>query len=306
MKNSFKSHLKLFLLGTALASPAWAGGNGGTTAVPFLTMGAGARALAMGEAATASANDATALYWNPGALMGVEGQSATFMHAASIENSSYDYAAFARHRGSSAWGASLQYFSAGSIDQTDNTGEKSGSMTPNDVALTGGYARSFNGFGAGASLKYIQSTLVNTARAMAVDGGVLTPRFFSDRMRAGLSLTNLGTKIKYDQESSPLPMTWRCGLEAYPHKGWTGDLEAVAPKGENMHLALGGEYRLSFAQEMNISVRGGYNTRSSSGGKAEGLSAGMGFGWRGLAVDYAFVSHGDLDPSQVISVGYRF
>ena len=69
-------------------------GGGGTTAVPFLTMGAGARALAMGDAATATANDATALYWNPATLLRIENQSATFMHAATLENSAYDYAAY--------------------------------------------------------------------------------------------------------------------------------------------------------------------------------------------------------------------
>lgn len=306
MKKTNKAVLKGIMICAVFAGQIWAGGKGGTTAVPFLTMGAGARALAMGVAATVASRDSTALYWNPGALMGMEGQSATFMHAAAMENSFYDYAAFARHKGPSAWGASLQYFSAGSIDTTDTAGEKSGAMTPNDAALTGGYARSIGGYGVGGSVKYVQSSLLNTARAMAVDGGIMTPRFFGDRLRAGLSLANLGSKIKYDQESAPLPMTWRGGVEAYPHKGWTGALDAVAPKGESMHLAFGAEYRLTFAQEMNISLRGGYNTRPSGGGKAEGLSAGMGFGWRGLDVDYAFVSHGDLDPSQVISVGYRF
>ena len=50
-------------------------------------------------------------------------------------------------------------------------------------------------------------------------------------------------------------------------------MDVVAPKGENVHLALGAEYR---------------------------------FGWRKLSVDYAFVSHGDLDPIQVMSIGIDF
>jgi hypothetical protein len=57
---------------------------------------------------------------------------------------------------------------------------------------------------------------------------------------------------------------------------------------------------------LSLAFRGGYNTRESTGGSADGLSAGLGFGWRNLTVDYSFVSHGDLDPSQVLSVGFGF
>ena len=38
----------------------------------FLNIGAGARGLAMGGAQVASANDATAGYWNPAGLTGVK------------------------------------------------------------------------------------------------------------------------------------------------------------------------------------------------------------------------------------------
>ena len=40
----------------------------GTTAAPFLKIGVGARALAMGEASVTQASDVTALYWNPAGL----------------------------------------------------------------------------------------------------------------------------------------------------------------------------------------------------------------------------------------------
>ena len=40
----------------------------GTTAASFLEIGIGSRAIAMGGAFVAVANDATALYWNPGGL----------------------------------------------------------------------------------------------------------------------------------------------------------------------------------------------------------------------------------------------
>jgi hypothetical protein len=38
-----------------------------------------------------------------------------------------DYAAYGRGNGTSAWGVGLQYFSAGDVDQTDLTGNNTGS-----------------------------------------------------------------------------------------------------------------------------------------------------------------------------------
>ena len=40
----------------------------GSSAVPFLTIGIGARATAMGGAFTSVASDVTALYWNPAGI----------------------------------------------------------------------------------------------------------------------------------------------------------------------------------------------------------------------------------------------
>jgi hypothetical protein len=301
-----KSIVFMVLTGLFMVSTQVMAKSAGTTAVPFLTMGVGARALAMGEAATAASRDATSLYWNPGGLSGIEGPSATFMHAAALEQSSLDYAAYGRGNGKSAWGVGLQYFSAGDVDQTDNSGNNTGSLTPSDLALTGGYARAVHGYGVGVSAKYVQSKLVDTAKTLAADGGVMTPAFWKERLRFGGSVSNLGGEIKYDQESAPLPLTLRGGLEVKPWKGWTGALDVVAPKGEDVHMAVGAEYRLSVVNEISVAFRGGYNTQKSVGGSADGLSAGLGFGWRNLTVDYAFVSHGDLDPSQVLSIGYGF
>lgn len=301
-----KSIVFMVLTGLFMVSTQVMAKSAGTTAVPFLTMGVGARALAMGEAATAASRDATSLYWNPGGLSGLEGPSATFMHAASLEESTYDYAAYGKGNGKTGWGVGVQYFSAGDVDQTDLSGEKTGSLTPNDVALSGGYGRKMGGFGLGASVKYVQSTLVDTARTIGLDGGLQTPWYAGNRLRGGASVSNVGGKIKYDQESVPLPMLLRLGLEARPWKGWTGSVDVVSPKGEDTHIAVGGEYQLNLGTEFSLALRGGYNSRTSVGGNADGLSAGLGFGWQKLTVDYAFVSHGDFDPSQVISVGYGF
>src|SRR4030081_2917596 len=48
-------------------SKAWASGAG-TTGAEILKIGVGARAIAMGEAYAAQADDVSSLYWNPGGL----------------------------------------------------------------------------------------------------------------------------------------------------------------------------------------------------------------------------------------------
>lgn len=63
----------------------------------FLNIGAGARGLAMGNAQVASANDATAGYWNPAGLAGVkDNPNLNLMHADYFAGiAKYDYAALA-------------------------------------------------------------------------------------------------------------------------------------------------------------------------------------------------------------------
>ncbi len=62
----------------ALAAPA---GSATKYAGEFLTYGVGARALAMGGAFSAVADDATTAYWNPAGLATVEQNEVNFMHA---------------------------------------------------------------------------------------------------------------------------------------------------------------------------------------------------------------------------------
>ena len=53
----------------------------GKYASDFLSIGAGARALAMGSSSVASASDATSGYWNPAGLVSVSKHSLVMMHA---------------------------------------------------------------------------------------------------------------------------------------------------------------------------------------------------------------------------------
>ena len=93
----------------ALLAVLWLSGSGpasgmgssdrGTSSAELLKLGVGARAVAMGEAFSAAADDATALYWNAAGLTRVSAQSATFMHAPYVDGSFFNYAVYGRKLG---------------------------------------------------------------------------------------------------------------------------------------------------------------------------------------------------------------
>lgn len=87
----------------------------------FLSVGAGARGLAMGGAFCAVADDATAGYWNPAGLIRIDGQEAQFMHSERFGGIvTYDYLGYGRSNGTTGLGASLFRTDVGDIANTLN------------------------------------------------------------------------------------------------------------------------------------------------------------------------------------------
>jgi len=134
------------------------------------------------------------------------------MHAPYVASSFFDYVGFAKNtNGSNAWGTGLQYFSAGTITQTNDSGFEQGSFTPYDLALSGGYAHQFEPLSIGFSLKYIRSQILTSAQTAALDFGVLSRPLLEDRLRLGRRDDEFGGKMKFEQESDRLPLAFRLG-----------------------------------------------------------------------------------------------
>ncbi len=169
----------------------------GSTAAPFLNIAVSPRAISMGGAFVATANDVSGLYWNPAGVAQVESNEAMFSYSKWFADITYNWAgAMLNLEGAGTVGLSVTYLDYGDIEITtlseqDGTGQF---YSAYDMALGLTYAYNLTDrFSLGGTVKYIQQKIWNSsASAFAVDLGVL---FNSDinGLRIGATITNFGS-----------------------------------------------------------------------------------------------------------------
>lgn len=301
--------LALSILATADSALAAFGDSArGTSSAQFLLLGAGARETAMGDAVVAGAEGAPSLYWNPARMTSVERRSASFMHSARVGGSSLEYLGYVQALGS-RWslGASLQYFSFGSVDETDTTGASVGSLNPNDAAVAFGAAHRLPGenpWSVGASIKAVRTEVRRSAMAFAVDLGATTPSFGA--FSGALVVQNAGTKLKLDADATPLPLVVRAGVRwARPTR--SVELDLISPRDNSPHFAIGGEQILRATQSIGVAARAGFNSRAARDGAGfSGMTFGFGILLPRASVDYALATVGALGMDHRLSATIRF
>ncbi|MAW83218.1 MAG: hypothetical protein CL832_02045 [Crocinitomicaceae bacterium] len=193
-----------------------------TTAVPFLLISPDSRSGAMGDAGVAISPDANAIHWNPAKLVFIDPNedigfslSYTPWLRALVNDINLAYlAGFKRLDRFSTIGASLRYFSLGSITFTDNFGSTIRDFKPSEFALDLVYSRKLSdNFSAGISARYINSnltggTMVAGANTKAGQSGstdlslyyISNPFKIADKnskVAFGTNISNIGAKISY-------------------------------------------------------------------------------------------------------------
>lgn len=312
----------------------------GSTAAPFLNIAVGPRAIALGGAFVATANDVTSLYWNPAGASRSQSNEAVFAHSKWFADINYNWAGVMLNLdGGGTVGLSLNYLDYGKMEVTTlkeptGTGEF---FNPSDLVL--GLTYSYNltdRFSARGTVKYIQQKIWNTtASAIAFDMGTL---FISDiyGLRIGATITNFGSDLQLDgkdlyiqhdidrhiygnndqilaklkTDPFPLPLTFRVGVamdivNESMHRLTIG-VDALHPTDNSESLNLGCEYVFN----ENIALRGGYKNLFLDNTE-EGLTLGFGLKYEfapnlGISVDYAYQEFGKLNNTQHFSVGIRF
>ena len=274
-------------------------------------MSVNARAAAMGDAYSAVCDGADALYWNPAGLGKVSGKSAVLMHSDHLQNSYLDFAGYSQSIGRfGSVGVGFQYFSAGTIEETDEFGPV-GTFRPYDMAASLGWARKVKGIGyegefiIGVAAKFVQSKITQTAYTGLADVGAAWNQWKNVELAIGV--LNLGDPIKREAESDDLPLILRVGGKWQARENWIVSLDSNFPRYNDPDLNIGTEVLYPAAREITLAGRAGYSTRTAFDLRGmTGFSTGLGLIWKKYGLDFAWSPFGRLGSSYKLSLSVKF
>ena len=278
----------------------------GETGLAVLKVGVGARAVGLGEAFTATANDASGLYWNPASSTWIHKRQAHFSHNSWIQGMNHNVAALAFPTKIGSFGVGLLLNNIEGFERrTIASEEPTGTFSAHDFSLSVNYARRlFDSLSVGLNLKYFNEKIyIENAGGYMVDLGVryLTP---VDGLTVAGALQNLGFTTEMAQEKIRLPQTLRLGT-AY-HVPFFSLKDKVLLAADYVEIFDGASH-FNIGTEVTpvqvLAVRAGYQT----GFEDKGMSAGFGLHLNQLDIDYAYVPFGrDLGDSHRFSLTTTF
>lgn len=346
MKTRLKSTLVLLavatLIGQANAQSTYSNNvsKTGTTAATFLQIDVGARAIGMGGAFTATANDVSAVYWNPAGLATLTQGEASFVHTEWLADVNFEHVAVVLPASPDLWIGgfaslvSMDEMDVRTLDYPEGTGERF-DATDFALGLTAAW-RLTDRLTIGGNAKYISEQIWHmSASSIAADFGLLFLTPFADT-RLGMSVANFGpdmqmtggdTKIYYDEDPNnpgnndripanletekwPLPLTFRVGLANEVIENRYGTLtvaiDAVHPNDNYEYINLGAE----FSYRNWAYLRTGWRTLFLADSE-QGLTAGAGIRYRlvgnsAFVMDIAYADFGRLERVVRYSMGMLF
>lgn len=293
----------------------------GTTAAEFLTIPVGARATAMGNAISASVDDATAIYWNAAGLTALPQGQLVVEYAQWLAEIDFNYAALAlpTSLGTLGFGVTSMrspQMEVTTVEQQNGTGE---TFDAASYAFALSFARALTDrFSIGMTGKYVTERIAEShAGGFAIDIGTMFVTPFRD-IRLGASISNFGTKMQItgddllllvdidpnnrgNNESNrallrtdpfDLPLVMRIGLagELYQtaRSRVTLAIDALSPSNSEQYVNVGAEVGLLGDL---VLLRGGYSELFLPDA-LRSLTLGGGlryaFGSLNLGLDYAF------------------
>lgn len=305
------------VLGLSLATTAFAQGTGRS-----LDIQPGARQNGLGAAGVAIADDATGVtWWNPAGLGFVTKSAIDLTYAQLVpglaSDVNYNYATFVKPTaGWGAFGVGLVVLSYGESEGTDPFGNPTGKFYSNEISPALYYGtKLLPDLAVGASLKYIRINLAPQAQegvgaTFGLDVAALY-RIPAARLNLGVNVQNLGPSVTFinEDERSPLSRNIKAGLawEAYSAEG----LKVLVAGDFDQSLVTDAFWQLHGGVELKYTdqIAGRVGYYHDPLGQLEGLTYGIGLGWKGLAIDFGSIPQAKgsgLPNVSKLTLGYHF
>lgn len=313
----------------------------GTSAAQFLKIPVGAKAASMGNAYASIGSDATALYWNPACIAGLNRLQGSVAHSSWIAGLMHNFAGVVVPMGDrSALGISGIALQSEKIEQTtierpEGTGTFYDAL---DLALGITYSRSMTEYvDIGVTAKYVSQRIWSeSAQTFALDFGAVLKTGFKD-MKLGVSFQNFGPGLtmsgrelirQLDQDPAStanpyvettvqtqqwdLPTSYRVstsislvgdqGLITMSGSRLLIALDAIHLNDNPEHFSIGGEYEFQGL----FAIRGGYVFKTDEEGLTLGLGVNVQAGGSVFSLDYAYAAFGMLGSVQYFTVSAAF
>lgn len=284
----------------------------GTIGAQILKLSVGARAVAMGGAFTAIADDASCVYWNVGGLARIQDNVFAVNHTPWLADISFSQVTFVGHTrylpGTFALHARSVYMPEMEVRTVFRPQGDGTSFDAGEMAFGLSYARSLTDkFSAGVGASFIQSTLASyRGNAMTFDFGTIYDTGYRN-FRIGMQIQNIGSDLTYIEEPVRVPTVFRVGMSTRLLDRGGQRLVTAAqfshPPDNSERANLGGEYSLRDF----VFLRAGWYYRFDT----ERFSLGGGLRLPGVIArearfDYAYTEMNGLPAIHCFSAEFRF
>jgi len=281
------------------------------TGLSFLRIGVNARGGALGDAQTASIDNAFATYWNPAGLTRGHRSIAASHRIWLGDIQVYDVAAQFPIGSKVAWGLAITATDSGDLEARTRPGDPDGTFSAQFISAGISYARMIAGIRAGVTAKYLRERIFDTnASGYAFDVGMQLD-LLDGRFKLGSGLRNFGRMTALEVERTPLPRLIQGGIAISP-------LQIVAAFDQAQLLDLRMNIELSHLIDDELSrlhlgctvtildlvdLRGGYITHD----ELRSFTFGLGFFFDKIFADYAYIpfQYGFDGPGHILSILYH-
>lgn len=283
--------------------------QGGGTESPF-SLGFGARAIGLGQAFTAMADDPTAVFWNPAGLEFINQQSATFFHSTLFDGIQYDFLGFAYPTlNLGTFGVGIARMGVDGFVEYDRNRNLGNTFSSDEYQVFFSYAKKLPWFDLtpGITVRWIRQGYTGMQfEGDLIDSGVgadlglmYRPKWigsaFVQDWSFGLSIRNLfAPQLKPGEQIDVSPFTAKLGVMKKIRFGNAGGFNVLFDldhsQDRDLKFHLGSEYQF---QDM-AKLRLGFNGSS--------IAFGVGAKYSMFEVDYGF---GQMEYSDVFSPTHR-